>query len=196
MAVDTEKLKKFKNALMILGLLVFVVIYLLINSIVPKIQSISTISSEYKTQSSSLSDKERTLDNLKAAAVKVNDMNMSDVKEMYKPIEAGLDAESIVASQFNDILKLLRANSIKTKSVQYNYNPPEDLFVKGAGDKLSVCKLDMQMVATYKNFENFLKDLHKHKHFLDIAKIEILPYEKNKTILIINLQLKLYAQKI
>ena len=151
---------------------------------------------EYKTQSSSLSDKERTLDNLKAAAVKANDMNMSDVKEMYKPIETGLDAESIVASQFNDILKLLRANSIKTKSVQYNYNPPEDLFVKGAGDKLSVCKLDMQMVATYKNFENFLKDLHKHKHFLDIAKIEILPYEKNKTILIINLQLKLYAQKI
>lgn len=192
MAVDTEKLKKFKNALMILGLLVFVVIYLMINSIVPKIQSISTISSEYKTQSSSLSDKERTLDNLKAAAVKANDMNMSDVKEMYKPIEAGLDAESIVASQFNDILKLLRANSIKTKSVQYNYNP----LVKGAGDKLSVCKLDMQMVATYKNFENFLKDLHKHKHFLDIAKIEILPYEKNKTILIINLQLKLYAQKI
>ena len=196
MAVDTEKLKKFKNALLILGLLVFVVIYLMVTIIIPKLQSISTISSEYNTQSASLSNKERSLDSLKEAAIKANDMNMSDIKEMYKPIETGLDAESIVASQFSDILKLLQANSIKTKSIQYNYNPPDDLFVKGAGDKLSVCKLDMQMVATYKNFENFLKDLHKHKHFLDISKIEILPYEKNKTILIINLQLKLYAQKV
>lgn len=196
MAVETEKLKKFKNAILILGLMVFVVIYLLVTNIIPKLQSIATISSEYKTQSSSLSDKERTLDTLKQAAMKANDMNMSDVKEMYKPIEAGLDAESIVASQFNDILKLLRANSIKTKSVTYNYNPADDLFVKGAGDKLSVCKIDMQLVATYKNLENLLKDLHKHNHFLDIAKIEILPYQKNKTILIVNLRLNLYAQKI
>lgn len=196
MAVDTEKLKKFKNALLILGFLVFIVLYLLINNIIPKVQSINTISSEYKTQSSSLSDKERTLDNLKEAAVKASNMDMSGIKEVYKPIESGLDGESIVASQFNDILKMLRANSIKTKSVQYTYNPQDDLFVKGAGDKMSVCKLDMQMVATYKNFENFLKDLHKHEHFLDIAKVEILPYEKNKTILIINLQLKLYAQRV
>ena len=196
MAVETEKLKKFKNALLILGLPDFVVIYLMVTVIVPKLQSIGTISTEYGTQSSSYSDKERTLDSLKQAAMKANDMNMSDVKEMYKPIEAGLDAESIVASQFNDILKLLRSNSIKTKSVQYNYNPADDLFVKGAGDKLSVCKLDMQLVANYKNLENFLRDLHKHKHFLNISKIEILPYEKNKTILIINLQLKLYAQKV
>ena len=196
MAVDTEKLKKFKNAFLILVLLVFFVIYLMVTSIIPKLHIICTISSEYNTQSASLSNKERSLDSLKEAAIKANDMNMSDIKEMYKPIETGLDAESIVASQFSDILKLLQANSIKTKSIQYNYNPPDDLFVKGAGDKLSVCKLDMQMVATYKNFENFLKDLHKHKHFLDISKIEILPYEKNKTILIINLQLKLYAQKV
>ena len=50
--------------------------------------------------------------------------------------------------------------------------------------------------ATYKNFENFLRDLYKHEHFLDIAKIEILPYEKNKTILLINCKVLLYAQKV
>ena len=50
MAVETEKLKKFKNALLILGLLVFVVIYLMVTVIVPKLQSIGTISTEYGTQ--------------------------------------------------------------------------------------------------------------------------------------------------
>ena len=37
--------------------------------------------------------------------------------------------------------------------------------------------------------------MYKHEHFLEISKVEILPYEKNKRILLINLQLKLYAQK-
>ena len=51
------------------------------------------------------------------------------------------------------------------------------------------------MIATYSNFANFLRELYKHEHFLEISKIEIAPYEKNKRILLVNLQIKLYAQK-
>ena len=51
------------------------------------------------------------------------------------------------------------------------------------------------MIANYANFAGFLRELYKHEHFLDITNIEILPYQKNKRILLINLQFKLYAQK-
>lgn len=194
--MDKEKLKLFKNALAILGLLIFVVVYLLVMKIIPSIQSISQTSSEYKTQSGILAEKERILDTKKQAVMKATDTNLTGVKEMYKPMESGLDAEGVVAAQFDDILKILKANSIKTRSIKYTYNPEDDPFVKSAADKLSACILDMQMVATYKNFEGFIKDLYKHEHFLDISKIEIIPYEKNKTLLLINFKLKLYALKV
>ena len=51
------------------------------------------------------------------------------------------------------------------------------------------------MIGTYKDFEGFLKELYKHEHFLDMASMEIVPYSRDKKILIINFQLKLYAQK-
>ncbi|HIS35061.1 TPA: hypothetical protein IAC10_00315 [Candidatus Scatousia excrementigallinarum] len=194
--MDKEKLKLFKNALAIIGLLIFVVIYLLVMRIAPSIQTISQTASEYKTQSDLLAEKERLLDTKKQAVLKATDTNLNGTKDMYKPLESGLDAEGVVAAQFDDILKMLKANAIKTRSIKYDYNPADDPFVKGAGDKLSACTLDMQMVATYKNFEGFIKDLYKHEHFLDISKVEIIPYEKNKTLLLINFKLKLYAKKV
>ena len=90
---------------------------------------------------------------------------------------------------------LLRSNSIKARSVAYEYDPKDDNFVKNAADSYNVAKLKIEMVGTYKNFEGLLKEMFKHEHFLDIDSFEIVPYEKNKRILLINMQLKLYAQK-
>ncbi len=195
--MDKDKIKLFKNAIALIGLLIFVVVYLLIMRIVPSLQTISQTTAEYKNQSSILAEKERLLDTKKQEVLKATDTNtLKGTKDMYKPLESGLDAEGIVSAQFEDILKLLKANAVKTRSIKYEYNPADDPFVKGAGESVSACTLDMQMVATYKNFEGFIKDLYKHEHFLDISKIEIIPYEKNKTMLLINFKLKLYAKKV
>lgn len=194
--MDKDKLKLFQNALALLGLLIFVVIYLLVTKVIPSLQSISQTASEYKTQSEMLAEKERTLDARKQAVLKATDTNLTGSKDMYKPMESGLDSEGVVAAQFDHILQMLKSNAIRTRSVNYDYNPADDPFVKSAGDKVSVCALDMQMVATYKNFEGLMKDLYKHEHFLDISKIEIIPYSKNKTLLLINMKLKLYAKKV
>ena len=193
--MDKDKIKLFKNAIALIGLLIFVVVYLLIMRIVPSLQTISQTAAEYKNQSCMLAEKERLLDTKKQEVLKATDTNLKGTKDMYKPLESGLDAEGIVAAQFEDILKLLKANAVKTRSIKYEYNPADDPFVKGAGESVSACTLDMQMVATYKNFEGFIKDLYKHEHFLDISKIEIIPYEKNKTMLLIYFKLKLYAKK-
>ena len=172
--MDKDKIKLFKNAIALMLLLVFVVVYLLIMRIVPSLKTISQTMSEYKNQSGLLAEKERLLDTKKQEVLKATDTNLKGTKDMYKPLESGLDAEGIVSAQFEDILKLLKANAIKTRSIKYEYNPADDPFVKGAGETVSACTLDMQMVATYKNFEGFIKDLYKHEHFLDISKIEII----------------------
>ena len=106
-----------------------------------------------------------------------------------------MEPDIVLASEFNEILSLITSNSIKTRSVKYTYDPADDEFIKNSQGKYSVCQLDMEMIANYNDFKNFLKDLYKHDHYLDIVKVEVVPYQKNKTILLISLQLKLYAEK-
>jgi len=99
------------------------------------------------------------------------------------------------ASTSSEILTLLRENLIKTRSIKYEYDPQSDSFVRNVPSEYHVAKLDTEMIGTYKNFESFLKELYKHEHFLDISNIEIVPYQKDKKILLIKFQLKLYAQR-
>ena len=187
-------LKKFKIAVYIcavaLGLIVF-----FIYKTVPVVQKIIQIQEQHKSQSALLSDAERKLENLKAEQKRRKIEEEQVVKELFKPVNLGLDTEAAINDEFSEILQLIRENKIKTRSVNYEYDPKDDNFVKNVPEKFQVCCITAEMIANYTDFENFLRDLYKHKHFLDICKIEILPYEKNKRILLISLQMKLYAQR-
>ncbi len=186
--------RKFKSIILIL-LLTLIVFGFIVSRIVPVVMSIYKISTDYSTAVESLADKERTLKNLKEKTAKAEEESKNTVKPFFKPIEQGMDTESVIAGEFAEILTLIRENSIKTRSIKYEYDPKDDNFVKNVPDKYNVAKLDIEMVATYKDFERFLKELYKHEHFLDVSSFEIVPYQKDKKILIIKFQLKLYAQK-
>ncbi len=187
-------IKKFKVAVVIFAVAIASIAFF-ISKIVPEVQRIIDIQEQYKTQSSVLVDAERKLESLKAEAErrKIEDQHM--LKVFFKPINKGLDTEAAIAEEFGEILQLIRENKIKARSVQYEYDPKDDNFVKNVPNKYQVCRITAEMVANYASFENFMKDLYKHEHFLEISKIEILPYEKNKRILLINLQMKLYAER-
>lgn len=187
-------LKKFQIAIgiAVVALVVFIV---LIVKTVPQIQTISNIQNDYKTQSSTLADTERKLEELKAAAARKEAENENVMKAFFKPIEQGLDTESVISDEFGEILQIIRDNKIKTRSVKYDYDPQDDNFVKNAANRYHVCRVSAEMIGTYANLENFLRELYKHEHFLDISKVEIAPYEKNKRILLASVQFKLYAQR-
>lgn len=116
-------------------------------------------------------------------------------KPFYKPAASGMNTEALIAGEFTEILELIRANKIKVRSIKYDYDPADDAFVKGAGNRYKAARLNMEMIANYTNYNNFLKELYKHEHFLDIQSVEIVPYKKNKQILLINFKLKLYSQQ-
>ena len=187
-------IKKFKFGIGIIFVALIIAIFLTIK-IIPKIQKIIDIQNQYKEQSSTLVDTERKLENLKSAEKKQQIKEENIVKAFFKPISIGLDTEAAISDEFGEILQLIRENKIKTRSIKYDYDPQDDNFVKNASGKYQVCRVSTEMIANYANFENFLRDLYKHEHFLDITKIEIVPYEKNKRILLISLQIKLYAQR-
>lgn len=185
--------EKFKIPIVILVISVLLGI-LLITKIVPVAQKLIETDTQISSQAAALEDKKRNLEDLTIQSQKKTETQDLE-KAIFKPVETGLDTESVMAFEFNEILNLIRANSVKMRSIKYDYNPADDNFVKGAPNKFDVSRLDLEMVADYKDFEGFLKDLYKHEHFLDISKIEIAPYQKDKKILLINFQMKLYAEK-
>ena len=187
-------LKKFKIALAILGLSVVISIALIAKT-VPEIQKIVQIQQDTKTKSSELTDAERKLTELKSAAEKREVQDSNVLQMFFKPVSEGLDTEAAISDEFGEILQLMRDNKVKARSVKYDYDPQDDNFVKNAANKYHVCRVSAEMVANYADFANFVRELYKHEHFLDISKIEIVPYQKNKKILLVSFQIKLYAQR-
>ena len=187
-------LKKFKIALAILGLSVVISIALIAKT-VPEIQKIVQIQQDTKTKSSELTDAERKLAELKSAAEKREVQDSNVLQMFFKPVSEGLDTEAAISDEFGEILQLMRDNKVKARSVKYDYDPQDDNFVKNAANKYHVCRVSAEMVANYADFANFVRELYKHEHFLDISKIEIVPYQKNKKILLVSFQIKLYAQR-
>lgn len=195
--MDTEKLKQFFLPIILL-LLVILGIACLTPKIIENYQSWQSLNGEIATKTTQVQEKQTQIQNLQARAEERKRKEIESQKTekpFYKPVMSGLDTEAVIAGEFAEILQLIRANQIKVRSIKYDYDPSDDAFVQGAGDKYNVARLNMEMVGNYSNYDNFLKEMYKHEHFLDIQSAEIVPYKKNKKVLLINFKVKLYARK-
>ena len=193
--MDKEKLRQFAVPIILVAV-AFLAFLKLGMGIYTNVTEIMNQKQTYETKSQELKENKAKLEKIrrqkaeearKMAALEANS------KPFYKPVISGMETEAVVAGEFAEILQLIRANRIKVRSIKYDYDPQDDNFVKNAGSTYKVARLNMEMIANYMNFNNFMKELYKHEHFLDIQSVEIVPYRKNKQILLINFKLKLYS---
>ena len=179
--MDIEKLKQFMIPIALLILLIAGVGY-----IAPKInenyQEYTSVKEEITTKEATVQEKQAKLEEYKRKEQEEKEKaSKSAGKPFYKPVLEGMDTEAVIAGEFAEILQLVRANKIKVRAIKYDYDPQDDAFVQGAGSAYNVARLNMEMIANYSNYDNFLKELYKHDHFLDIQSAEIVPYKKNKS---------------
>ena len=191
--MDKEKLRQFAVPIILVAV-AFLAFLKLGMGIYTNVTEIMNQKQTYETKSQELKENKAKLEKIrrqkaeearKMAALEANS------KPFYKPVISGMDTEAVIAGEFAEILQLIRANRIKVRSIKYDYDPQDDNFVKNAGSTYKVARLNMEMIANYMNFNNFMKELYKHEHFLDIQSVEIVPYRKNKQILLINFKLKI-----
>jgi Tfp pilus assembly protein PilO len=193
-------MKKYKEAILYAFLIILGFVYV-IAKIKPEIGGVLRAENSIKEKTVQVEDLQRQLDTFKKAESDkaASDMEKTSlsqqVKNIYKPETSGLEAESSFTVIFDDIIDMAKYNGIKIYSIEYVYNPKEDEFVTGAADQYNVCQLNMQIVTDYQDLESFLRELYKYPYLINIDKIELTPYPKNKKILLSNLQLKLYSAK-
>jgi len=184
---------KYKGIIVYLLIVIIGFIYALWN-LIPHVKDLYSIEEDIKAKTLVAADLDRKLQDLKNS--EIDKLSVSQmVKNIYKPSIGGADLESSFAVVFDDIIEMAKYNGIRIYSLEYIYNPPEDEFVKQASASYNVCELKMQLVSDYTDFEGFLKELFKYPYLINIEKVELTPYLKNKKILIINLNLKLYSEK-
>lgn len=197
--MDNKQLQQF-----ILPIVILIITGLILAVYLPKtitnLRNYSSVSGDIKLKEKQLIETQMKLDEINNSAASVakkeEEASKSDT-QFYKPVMAGLDSEAAIAGEFSEILQLVRANQIKIRSIKYDYDKDiqDDAFAQNAGEQYNVARLNIEMIANYSNYDNFLKELYKHEHFLDLQQIEIVPYKKNKKVLLINCKIKLYAKK-
>lgn len=194
--MENDKLKQFLLPIVILFLTLACAIYLGMQ-IVGNLTSYKTMQDQLRTNKQTLAQKQSELEELKSnqQAGQADNPAGTEGKPFYKPVVEGMDTEAAIAGELEEIIQLVRANKIKVRSIKTSPDPADDNFVRGAGSQYNVARLHMEMIANYVNYDNFLKELYKHEHFLDIQSVEIVPYKKNKKILLIKFKLKVYAKK-
>lgn len=195
--MDNEKLKQFIVPILIVIVSVIVAVVLGMK-LAENIQSMIGYKNDITAKEQLLKEKKAQLDKFikeEAAEAKKTAEDAAKSKPFYKPAATGMNTEAVIQGEFAEILELIRVNKIKVRTIKYEYDPQDDAFVKGAGGKYKAARLNMEMIANYSSYNNFLKELYKHEHFLDIQSVEVVPYRKNKQILLINFKLKLYSQE-
>ncbi len=195
--MDNEKLKQFLIPIVLI-FVALIGIVMLTPKIIDNVRNYMALKTEIETKTATLQEKQQKLDayRKKEEEEKAKEQqNAASGKPFYKPVMEGLDTEAVIAGEFAEVLQLIRANKIKVRSIKYDYDPSDDNFVQGAGADYNVARLNMEMIGNYSNYDNFLKEMYKHEHFLDLQSVEIVPYKKNKRVLLINFKVKLYAKK-
>lgn len=119
---------------------------------------------------------------------------MSSQKKIYTPVEDfGSDQnDTLFFTLYNDVIEMVKANSIKIKSIDYQYNPEGDLFVE-QGTTYFVCDVNLAIVSNYVNLGKLIQDIYQYPYYIKINKIEVIPYPKDKKILLSTISLRLYA---
>lgn len=141
-------------------------------------------------------EKEAFLNNLRMQAEAAN-RSKTEVKEGKKIYElegAQFSGEASFAPLFEIVLTIAQNSGIRIRSIEYNYQPEEDRIYSAHITDYNVCELSIVAVGSYTQLQNFFRGLMKDNNLNYLAEVEMQPWDKDKSILIANVKVRLYTK--
>lgn len=161
--------------------------------ITPQYTNWKELNKKLQSVSATLVEKQKAKDVIIKKLKKLQESVMTSQKKIYSPVENKLGNDTLFFTLYSDVIEMVRANTIKIKSIDYQYNPLNDVFVKQKGSLYFVCDVNMEIVSNYVNLGKLIQDIYQYPYYIKINNISIRPYEKDKKILISNVSMRLYA---
>lgn len=186
-----EKYKRYFGIVLFIGG-VMALIFLLITIVSPRFQHWSDLRSESDKVSQTLETKRTAKINIQKKLQKLKESVITSQKKIYSPIEDRLGNDTLFFTLYSDVIEMVHNNTVKIKSIDYQYNPNGDLFVD-QGSQYFVCDVNMEVVSNYTNLGKLIQDIYQYPYYIRINNIEVYPYPKDKKILLSKISLRLYA---
>lgn len=189
-----EKYKKYYGIMLFAGVILVTLLISVYLVFRPKSTEIQDLNSNLESSNLKLEKLKKDVDiiNSKKAMLK-NNLNKAQ-KKVYAPEEADLGNDTLFFTVYKDLLEMLNLNSIRVKNIEYTYNPENDSFVKNGFGNYFVCQVDMDLISNYENLGKFLESIYSYPYYIKMVNVEVTPYEKDKTILMSKISLRLYSK--
>ncbi len=149
-----------------------------------------------KTQKAAVEALQAEVDSLKQKQQQEEVLAQQDAKPIYTN-EAGNsgDAISTFGIMFEDIISAAKENKMKLRSIEYNTAPAGDVIYDNIKDYYNVCVVKLELIGTYSQFKSYFNIIYNYPYLINIAKVELKPYERNKKILLGTVNIALYSKK-
>ena len=180
------------------GLIVFIIavalmLYAAVSVVIPQYHEWTGLKDNVASVTKTLEDKRLAKANVIKKLKKLQSSVLSSQKKIYSPVEDKLGNDTLFFTLYSDVIEMVRANTIKIKSIDYKYNPAGDIFVQQKGSIYFVCDVNMEVVSNYVNLGKLIQDLYQYPYYIKINSIEVVPYQYDKKILLSTISLRLYA---
>lgn len=164
--------------------------------IVPKAQEVYNSYNAVKTQKAEVASLQAEVDSLKQKQQQEEVLAQQDAKPIYTN-EAGSsgDAISTFGIMFEDIISAAKENKMKLYSIEYNTAPSGDVIYDNIKDYYNVCVVKLELIGTYSQFKSYFNIIYNYPYLINIARVDLTPYERNKKILKGKVDIALYSKK-
>ena len=187
-----DKYKRYSGVI-IFFISIAVLIFAVVTVLSPKYQDWTANKDQLANVSQTLEQKRSAKANIIAKLKRLKESVMGSQKKIYSPVEDNLGSDTLFFTLYSDLIEMVHANTIKIKSIDYQYNPEGDIFVAQKNSAYFVCDVDMEVVSNYVNLGKLIQDIYQYPYYIKINKIEVIPYPKDKRILLSKISVRLYA---
>lgn len=150
--------------------------------------------SAVKAKKESVQTLNRDIEVLRKNSVE-NQNSEPELKKIYQPQTGETDSSIAFSSMFDTIMNFAKNADIKVRTIEFANAPESDKIVQNQSASCNSTLLNTEIIGTYTELQAFLRELYRYQYLVNIQKMEIVPYEKDKKILIAKLGLVLYARK-
>lgn len=193
MNINKEFIQDYKEV--VLSIIIIIIFAALgIRQIVANVQNVQRTQIEHKKQSETLKESSKKLESFKKAKQKMVD-KQNKLKPVFEQKNAPEESMSSFGGMFDDITEYIKMNSMMLRSIEYIINPADDRIYQNFPSLYNVCKVKIFAVGTYTQLEGFLRDLMVYPYFINIAEVNVIPYEKDRNYLLMNISVHIYSSK-
>lgn len=163
--------------------------------VIPKINSAVSVYQEVQTKTQTVESTKQQIEDLKNKRDTYEKEIKVSTKPVYKNDLAATDQMSSFGVMFEDVIQSAKYNGLKLRSISYDTAPGKDIIQANMGLDYNVCAISMQLIGNYMQFRSYFQDIYNYPYLINLDKISVKPYEKNKKILIADITVVLYSTK-